>query len=97
MTFGARRHRLVIELPVDGTKIRMYIVNYLCSSGLRIKTERESDVELESNHGFSRIFKNWFGMETLSIKQSVNKIVVEGPVRHVDSVDSKLRFGKEFC
>ncbi len=57
-TFGARRHRLVIEDSVDGTKIRAHILNHLPGSGLRIRKQNESGVELESNHGFNRFFNN---------------------------------------
>lgn len=96
LTYGVRRIQLVIEDPADLDRVREWILSSLRSNGLRVKYKIRYDLDFESTHRFSRIFNNWFGMEITTVKKLDRCIIVEGPFRHVDFVDSKLRFGKEF-
>jgi hypothetical protein len=96
VTFGARRLQLVIEDSLDAEKIKDWTITYFNNSGLTIKNGNENALEFESNHRFNRLFNHWFGTEIVKVRLTDNKMIIEGPFRHVDSVYSKLRFGKEF-
>ena len=94
VTFGARRFQLNIAETNDIVRTKDWTLEYLSKNGLRIKENKESVTTLESNKGFNRLFDNWFGTELVHVRQIADQIIIEGPFRHVDQVDSKLRFGK---
>lgn len=94
VTFGARRLHLVIYDTVNIENIKVSTVEYFKNNGLTIKREKEDELEFESNNKFNRLFNNWFGAELTTVRQTDNKIIIVGPFRHVDSIDSKLRFSK---
>ncbi|MEO0133039.1 MAG: hypothetical protein ABIK73_08945 [candidate division WOR-3 bacterium] len=94
VTFGTRRLQLVIYDTVDLESIKSSTVEYFKNNGLKIKKEKKDELEFESNNQFNRLFNNWFGTELTTVRQTDNKIIIEGPFRHVDSIDSKLRSSK---
>lgn len=94
VTFGTRRFQLVIYDAAETENIRFSIVEHFKSNGLNIKKKKGDVLEFESNNFFNRLFNNWFGTELTTLKQTDNKIIIEGPFRHVDSIDSILRFSK---
>ena len=96
VTFGARRFRLEITDTDDIEKAKNRTLEYFSNNGLRIIENTSNGTTLESNNSFSRLLDNWFGTELVSVRHSANKLIVEGPFRHVDSIDSNLRFSKTF-
>jgi hypothetical protein len=94
VTFGARRVQLIITDTADTEKLYDWTLEFLLKDGLRIKKKQDSEATLESNNNFNRIFNSWFGAEVTSVKRTDDRIIVEGPFRLVDTVDSKLRYGK---
>ncbi|MBK7650823.1 MAG: hypothetical protein IPJ20_08830 [Flammeovirgaceae bacterium] len=94
VTFGARRVQLIIADTADTEKLYDWTLEFLLKNELRIKKKQDSEATLESNNNFNRIFNNWFGVEVTSVKRIDNRIIVEGPFRLIDTVDSKLRYSK---
>ncbi len=94
VTYGARRFQLKISDTNDIGKTKDWILENLLKNGLIIRENNDSGTTLESIKSFNRLFNNWFGTESVHIRHVENKIIVEGPFRHVDQIDSKLRFGK---
>jgi len=94
VTFGARRLRLEITDTVDLEKAKNRTLEYFSNNGLRILENTSNGTTLESTNSFSRLLDNWFGTELVSVRHNDNKLIVEGPFRHVDSIDSKLRFSQ---
>jgi hypothetical protein len=94
VTFGARRVQLVVSDTVDMNDIKERIFRHLNNNGLKIKTGDEYQKEFESTNSFNRLFSNWFGTEIISISESGTEIIIEGPLRHINTLDSKLRFDK---
>jgi hypothetical protein len=94
VTFGARRLRLEITDTDDIEKAKNRTLEYFSNNGFRILENTSNGTTLESTNSFNRLLDNWFGTELVSVRQKDNKIIVEGPFRHVDSIDSKLRFSK---
>jgi hypothetical protein len=98
LTLGTRKFQLIITNPNDLNATKESILKFLLKNGLTIKEKSESEITLESNKFYNRIFNNWFQLETVLLKDLDNKVIVDGPFRLVDrladAVDSKLRFGK---
>ena len=96
VTFGARRHRLEITNPDAMENIKNRTLEYFLKNGLRIQVNSDNGTTLESTKSFNRLLDNWFGSELVSVRHIDNRLIIEGPIRHVDSIDSKLRFSKTF-
>jgi len=94
LTLGTRKFQLKITNMDDIERVKNWILEYFSNNGLRTKNNDKVETTLESINWFNRLFNNWFGTELVSVRQIENKIIVEGPTRHVDSVNGELRFGK---
>lgn len=98
LTFGTRKFQLVIADTNDLEKVREWTLEFLLKNGLSIKDKNQNVTTLESLKSYNRLFNNWFGTEVMSVWQKDNKVIVGGPFRLVDrladSVDNKLRFGR---
>lgn len=94
VTLGARRIQLKIADADNIEKAKNWTLEYFSKNGLRIRENNSSGTTLESTNSFGRLFNNWFGTELVSVRHIDNEVIIEGPFRHVDSIDSKLRFSK---
>lgn len=92
-TIGAKRYQLNIAETGDLERAKEWVLDYFSKNGLRLKETNNGQMTLESTNGFYRLFKSWFGMELVSIKQVEDRLIVEGPVRQVELIEYKLRFG----
>lgn len=93
VTLGARKFQLNIVNSDNLEKTKEWTIEYFIKNGLRVRENNNSGTTLESISSFNRLLNNWFGTELVSVKQTDNTLIIKGPFRHVDSVDSKLRFG----
>ena len=96
VTFGARRSQLVLTNATDVKKIKGWTLEFFSENGLSVRENNDDGTTLESINKFNRLFNNWFETELISVKQIDNGVIIEGPIRHVDSIDLKLRFSKSF-
>uniref|UniRef100_UPI00404B29DB hypothetical protein n=1 Tax=Fulvivirga sp. TaxID=1931237 RepID=UPI00404B29DB len=94
VTIGAKRFQLNIAETGDLGRAKEWVLDYFSKNGLRLRETNNGQTILESTNSFYRLFKSWFGMELVSIKRIEDKLVVEGPVRQVELIEYKLRFGK---
>ncbi len=94
VTFGARRSQLILTDTTDVKKVKAWTLKFFSENGLSVRENNDDGTTLESISKFNRLFNNWFGTELISVKQIDDGVIIEGPIRHVDSVDLKLRFGK---
>lgn len=93
-TLGARRIQIIITDSSDLEKVKRWALDFLLRNRLMIKLENDIETILQSNKSYNQMFSNWFGSELISIKKSKNRIIICGPLRLIDSIDTELRFGK---
>ncbi|MGB3848727.1 MAG: hypothetical protein WA958_02070 [Tunicatimonas sp.] len=94
VTFGARRSQLILTDTIDVKKIKAWTLKFFSEHGLSSRENNDDGMTLESTNRFNRLFNNWFGTELISVKQVDNEVIIEGPIRHIDSIDLKLKFSK---
>ena len=94
VTFGARRFQLIVAGNDDIKKINGWTLHFLSNRGLRIKDKNESETTFEPGYSYNRLLNSWFGTELVFVKQADNKLIIEGPFRLIDSVETKLKFEK---
>ena len=94
VTFGARRSQLILTDTVNVKKIKAWTLEFFSENGLSLRENNDDGTTLESVNKFNRLFNNWFGTELISVRQIDNGVIIEGPIRYIDSIDLKLRFGK---
>ena len=95
-TVGTRRLQLQITDAEEIEKVKNMSLEFLLNSKLRIQENTSNGTTLESTTRFYRLMYNWFGTELVSLRHIDNRLIIEGPFRHVDSINLKLRFSKTF-
>jgi hypothetical protein len=95
VAWGGRRVQIVLGNLSDTEKAKDWSLAFLSKNGLQVKEQKANKIKMESRKSFNRVFNNWFGTELVLISQHENNLVIEGPFRHVENLDSKLRFGKD--
>lgn len=97
LTLATRKLQLTISDTSNLENIKDRVFEFLLDNGVKAKETTESKMTLEPVNKFNRMLNNWFGTEVISVSRISDKLIVEGPFRHIDRlkgyVDSKLRFG----
>lgn len=90
-SLGTRRFHLIISETTDLEKTKSWALDFLLRNGLKIKSTNDIETIIQSKKGHNQIFGNWFGTELTSIKKIENRIEIDGPFRHIDIIETKLK------
>ncbi|MBX0333314.1 hypothetical protein K3G39_08685 [Pontibacter sp. HSC-14F20] len=92
--FSFQQHKLTITGIEDPGKVADWAANFLQEEGRTIISTDYNETVLASPNKFYRLFNYWLGAELVGIRYSADYVTVTGHYRHIDLIDSKIRFGK---
>jgi hypothetical protein len=90
LTYSARKYRLTIKNIDDVESLRIWIIDVLNKSGLKLKAF-EDVVVFESVNPSNRFLNHWFRSEFVFVRITENRIDVTGHYRYVDIIELKLK------
>ena len=93
-TFSFQKHTLTITGIDEPEKVAEWAVGFLQKEGREIVSENETETVLASTNKYLRLFNYWLGAELVHIRYSTNQVTVTGHYRHIDLIESKIKFGK---
>jgi hypothetical protein len=92
--FSFQRHTLTITGIDEPGKVADWAVNFLQKESRQILSKQGSETVLASQNRYYRLFNYWLGAELVYIRYTTDHVTVTGHYRHIDLIDSKIKFGK---
>jgi hypothetical protein len=92
--FSFQRHELTITGIDDSKKIADWAVHSLQKEGREILTQDTAETVLASTNRYYKLFNYWLGAELVHIRYTEDKISIVGHYRHIDLIESEIKFGK---
>lgn len=92
--FSFQKHTLTITGIAEPKQVAEWTVGFLQKEGREILSEHDAETVLASQNKFFRLFNYWLGAELVHVRYTANHVTVTGHYRHVDLIESKIKFGK---
>lgn len=92
--FSFQRHELTIKGIVEPENVAAWAVRLLQKEGREILAQHDAETALASPNRYYKLFNYWLGAELVHIRYNSDHVTVIGHYRHIDLVESKIKFGK---
>ncbi len=92
--FSFQRHELTITGIGEPGKVADWAVSFLQQEGREIISKHDTETVLASTNRYYRLFNYWLGAELVHIRYNAKNVTVIGHYRHIDLIESKIKFGK---
>lgn len=92
-TLGARNTQITVTDTDDTYGVKQWVKDQFLPRIYKIRSENAMETILQSKKSYNQWFGNWFGSELISIRDEGDKIIIQGPLRRIDAIDTEMRFG----
>ncbi|WP_139337820.1 hypothetical protein [Pontibacter indicus] len=92
--FSFQKHTLTITGIAEPEQVAEWAVRFLQKEGRETISERDAETVLASPNKFFRLFHYWLGAELVHVRYTPDHVAVTGHYRHIDLIESKIKFGK---